>query len=206
MEISMNVKNLFIYDVDEYKKYINLINNVFKTSVDLPENIFRDCYNNFLFEEFDWTMTEEFSEKLKQLTKETNDPFVLTAVIEPDPFDYYLNEFGYFNWFKIPTDELGKYYLEALMHYPEESVADSILYNSQKIVWIVPSAKWAIWGDRSYEICIFGCQVGYQIKNAHTLKTWETVENALEFWIKLSFKDQIISKDFRQQMIYNYKK
>ena len=65
----MNVKNLFIYDVDEYKKFINLINNVFKTSVDFPENIFRDCYNNFLFEEFDWTMTEEFSEKLKQLTK-----------------------------------------------------------------------------------------------------------------------------------------
>ena len=33
----MNVKNLFIYDVDEYKKFINLINNVFKTFVDLPK-------------------------------------------------------------------------------------------------------------------------------------------------------------------------
>lgn len=191
--------------MDEYKIYKDLINDVFKTSINLPENVFSDCYNNFLLEEFDWAMTEEFSEMLRQLANATNEPFVLTAVIEPSPSEYF-NEFGFYNWIKIPTDVLENFYFEALGYSPEGSVADSVLYNSGKIVWIGPSAKWAIWGDRNYGTCILGYKMAYQIKSDQTKKNWKTIENALESWIKLSFRDQHVPKEFQRQMILNYKK
>lgn len=202
----MNLEDLFISNMDEYKIYKDLINNVFKTSINLPENVFRDCYNNFLFEEFDWAMTEEFSEKLKQLAIETNEPFILTAVLEPNPYEYYFNEFGYFNWAKIPTDVIDDFYFEVLEHSPAESIADSILYNSRKIVWTVPSAKWAIWGDRDYGVCILGCKVGCNLKVDQILHDWKTVEIALKSWIMLSFTDQNIPSGFQTKMILNYNK
>lgn len=202
----MNLENLFVSNMNEYKMYRDLINNVIEPSINLPGNVFTDWYNNFLFEEFDWTMTEEFSEKLKQLAIETNEPFVLIAVLDPNPSEYYFNEFGYFNWIKIPTDVLDTFYFEAIEYPPEESVADSILYNSQKIVWTVPSAAWAIWGDRNYGICILGRKMGCQLESEQNLKNWKTVENALESWMKLSFENQDIPKKFKRQMVLNYKK
>jgi hypothetical protein len=48
--------------------------------------------------------------------------------------------------------------------------------------------------------------MGFQIKNEQSLKSWETVENALEKWIKLSFREQNIPKEFKSQMIFNYNK
>lgn len=148
----------------------------------------------------------QHAEKLKQLAIETNEQFVLIAVLEPNPYEYYFNEFGYFNWVKIPTDVLDDFYFEVLEHSPAESIADSILYNSQKIVWTVPSAKWAIWGDRDYGVCILGCKVGCDLKIDQIRHDWKSVENALESWIILSFKEQNIPKEFQMKMILNYSK
>ena len=198
----MKLNDLFISNMDEYKVYSDLINDVVETSINLPANVFRDG-KKFLFEDFDWVMTEEFSEKLKLLALETNEPFVLVAVLDPNPVEYYYKEFGYFNWIKVPTNFLNVIYFEALMHSPEESFADSILYNSKTVVWTVPSAKWAIWGDRDFGTCILGFREACQINSEH-LDSWKTVEDALEMWIKLSFRNQNVPKDFKRQMISNY--
>lgn len=200
----MKTEDLFITNIEEFKKYSELIENAIKSPSDLPERVFSDGYNTFFFEEFDWAMTEEFSGVLMQLL--VNEPYLLIAVLEPNPSEYYFNEFGYFNWIRIPYNELDGIYYEALEYSPEGSIADSILYNSQKIVWTVPSAKWAIWGDRDYGVCILGCTEDYQIKSGESLKSWKTVEDALGSWMQLSFRDQNVPEEFKLQMISNYKK
>lgn len=202
----MKTEDLFITKIDDFKKYSELIENVIKSPSDLPERVFSDEYNKFFFEEFDWAMTEEFSRSLKQLLVGTNEPYLLIAVLEPNPSEYYFNEFGYYNWLKMPYDVLDVFYFEVLEHSPEGSIADSILYNSQKIVWTVPTAKWAIWGDRDYGVCILGCTEDFHIKSEQSIKSWKTVEGALNSWMKLSFKNQNIPEEFKLQMISNYRK
>ena len=202
----MKTQDLVITNIDEFKKFSELIENVNKSTSDLPERVFCEGYNKFFFEEFDWTMTEEFSVRLKQLLVETNEPYLLIAVLEPNPSEYYFNEFGYYNWVKIPYNILDGFYYEAIEHSPEGSIADSILFNSKKIVWTVPSGKWAIWGDRNYGVCILGCTEDCQIISEQSFESWKTVEEALNSWMKLSFRAQNVPIEFKLKMISNYRK
>ena len=74
------------------------------------------------------------------------------------------------------------------MHYPEESVADSILYNSQKIVWIVPSSKGGDLGKIGAMRFVFlDCQVGYQIKKCSHFKNLEKSRKCIGVLDKIIF-------------------
>lgn len=201
----MDLDKLFIKDMNEYNDNLKLISNVFRIELELPEQVFLENYDGFLFEEFDWTLNGEFWNVLQILARSTNDNYIITAVMEPSPVNYFYNEFGYFNWGKLPINLTSDKYLEFIESSPKDSEADSILYNSNIIIWTSPSMKWGIFGDRNYGVCIIAFKSGLDIGGLSSiLKSWKTVEKALELLVPNNFVNQKVPKEIYDSLCDKY--
>lgn len=144
----MNFENFFIRNNKELIELKEMVISTFNIESNLPEQVFSEKFGDFKFEEFDWTMSGEFWDILKKLAIQTNDNFILIAVLKPNPVEYFYKEFKYYNWIKLPVGLSDDEYYEILQLGPEESPADAVVYNSYTVAWLSPSMKWAIWGER----------------------------------------------------------
>jgi len=201
----LNFEKFFIRDNKEYNELKEIVSATFNIESKLPEQVFTQKYGDFKFEEFDWTMSSEFWNTLKKLANQTNDEFVLIAVLEPNPEEYFYKEFNYYNWIKLPVDLSADEYHEILEIGPEESPADAVVYNSYTIVWISPSMKWAIWGERDCSICVIGFNdISHRIKLSPLLKSWRSFDKTVLSWIKTNFMSHGLCQDFIQILYSNY--
>jgi len=165
----------------------------FQINQGLPQNPFRHFYENFSFEEFDWALCDEFWKNIQKLALQSVDKYLLMAVLNPDPIHYYKKEFGYYNWSIIPTAASDNEYWQFLNHHPQKSPADSIFINSEKIAWLPPSKRWAIWGERSYELCVLGHQTDIEASS------WKDINWALET-IPNCFRNRVVPREFSENL------
>jgi hypothetical protein len=200
----MKMKELFISNKEEFDTHSQIAKQIFNIHSNFPKQVFKEGYKNFLFEEFKWTLNEDFWELIKQLADTSCDDFILLAVIDPNPEKYFFHEFGFYNWAKIPIELMKENYYDLLACGPEESSADCILYNSTTIIWTVPSLKWGIWGDRDFEICVLGFNDNFQIDYKIFQKPWMNIDFAVKYWLPITFKEKLVPKKFSDQIINNY--
>lgn len=201
----MNFGNLFVRDNKEFNEFKEMIIAIFNIENNLPEQVFDKKFGDFKFEEFDWTMSGEFWNTLKKLAIQTKDDFVLTAVLKPNPVKYFYKEFNYYNWIKLPVNLSADEYYEILEVGPEESPADAVVYNSYTVVWLSPSMKWAIWGERDYGISVIGFnKMSHQNKLSFSLKSWRSIDDAVLSWIETNFMSQELQQDFVKTLYSNY--
>jgi len=179
-------ENIFLNASSEIKE-------MFKTNQTLPKNPFLHFYEAFSFEEFDWALCSEFWTNIQKLALQSGDKYLLMAVLNPDPINYYKKEFGYYNWSIIPTAASESEYWQFLNHHPEESPADSIFINAEKIVWLPQSKSWAIWGERSFELCVLGHQTNIEAS------TWKDINWALET-IPNCFQNRVVPREFAETL------
>ncbi|WLP58361.1 hypothetical protein [Bacillus pumilus] len=200
------LEDLFIRSEREFKFYQNLVDHVFDTNKELPQQVFRKTFNCFLFQEFDWALSDDILPTIKELSTVTQDKEFLTAVLQPDPTDYYLKEFGYYNWLKASVDISGEDYVNALWTHPKGSIADNIITNSNIVVWLSHSLQWAIWGDRDMEICIIGMvSTKDSVKNRLLKERWKPMDHhPLANWFEGLLKDQKTFDDYITQMLSHY--
>ncbi|WP_139488178.1 hypothetical protein [Brevibacillus dissolubilis] len=138
----------------EFEKAYQFITKVFDAKKRLPEQVFHINFQKTLVFDFDMAMSESFWMEIERLKAASKYTEVFLAVLEPDPVDYYLHEFHYFNWCCFPDSTTPEECWDTLEQGPAESPADAILYNSEIVVWLPTSMKWAIWGERKYGVCI----------------------------------------------------
>jgi hypothetical protein len=130
---------------------------------------------------------------------------VLVAVLDPDPINYFYHWFGYYNWVKLPVSITGREYFEILDSGPEDSLADAMLINSETVIWMPMSKKWAIWGERSYGVCILAfADDKTKIALESIIKTWKPVDIALKDFVDINFKDYKAPKEFADPLLKNY--
>ncbi|MEW6978431.1 hypothetical protein QQS15_04965 [Bacillus pumilus] len=98
------LKHLFVCSEKEFRSYQYLVGNVFDQNRKLPQQVFRKNFDCFLFQEFDWALSDDILTSIKQLSNLTKDREFLTAVLQPDPVEYYMKEFGYYNWLSTTED------------------------------------------------------------------------------------------------------
>jgi hypothetical protein len=198
----MNLKSFNTYTPDDFAQIKETLSKVFDLDQRLPKQVFRKKFGYFLFEEFDWAMTPEFWGTLQHLSKASNDDYVIVAVVDPDPQNYFYNEFGFYNWLKLPMTLSNMDYFFALETGPEESPADAILYNTRIIAWCSPSMKWAVWGERTYGTCI----IGFSDESTAIVPQgiWRSAEQALYDFIPVNFIKKQIPKEFSDALILNY--
>ncbi|WP_088000467.1 hypothetical protein [Bacillus pumilus] len=201
----VNSKALFINSDNEFKKYKVMIEKVFYTKKHLPHRVFRENFNCFLFQEFDWALSDEVLTTIKKLSGLTQDKDFLTAVLKPDPVEYYFKEFGYYNWLRTSVEVSGEDYVNALWTSPEDSIADDIFTNSNIVVWLSNSLDWAIWGDRDLEICILATKSKkYSMQNLLSEDGWKPLNNNLKEWLELLFSDREKFDEFWGELASNY--
>lgn len=192
-------------DIQQFNESKKMINAAFNTENELPEQVFSQSFKNFKFEEFDWAMDFEFWNTLKQLAFQTKDDFILVAVLDPNPIEYFYKEFKYYNWISLPIDLSVDEYYEILEYGPEESPADAILYNSRIVVWLSPSMTWAIWAEREYGICIVGFSDKDHLNNFFPLLTsWRSIDETVLSWIEANFKNEELFQKFIKSLHLNY--
>ncbi|MTH55349.1 hypothetical protein GKZ89_18300 [Bacillus mangrovi] len=201
----MDLNSFYIKEEKEFLQYKRAVNDVFITEHNLPDQVFKTPFSSFMFEEFDWCMSDEFWKFIRKTADMTKDPFVLMAVLDPEPITYFYREFHYYNWLKIPVELPVADYTTALESGPKESPADAVLYNSFTIVWLSPSRLWGIWGDRECGISIIGFQ-NEEVKKRlwPELYSWRSLDETVLSWIGLNFKDQTLPQAFLDRFILNF--
>ncbi len=196
----MTTHALFIRDDEGFEKNKKQVEETMATKEGLPNQIFGRDFSWFAFEEFDWAMSDEFWTALQEMACVSGDSSVLMAVLDPDPKSYFKNEFGYYNWAEIPVSSSKDDYWNVLNAHPESSLADSILFNSEKVVWLPRSGKWAVWGERSYGVCVLG---SYEhVENG----PWRDVEWALANCFANNFTSRIVPAEFATLLRRNFGK
>lgn len=176
----LDLERFYIHDKADFEAMKKLVDNMFKTEKGFPEQVFKHQFNKFLYHSFYWTMSGDVWRQLQSLANESMDDYVLVAVLEPDPENYFRKEFKYYNWLKIPVNLSEDDYFDIIESFPKESPADAILYHSDVVIWFSPSGKWAIWGDRDWECGVIGFEgiTNYK-KLCPVLDSWFSLDDTL---------------------------
>lgn len=193
----MKLPDVLIKDAAAFKTNMTELKRLFHVNASLPEQVFASGFNRFAFEEFDWAMSDSFWPAIQELAASSQDSSLLMAVLDPDPEGYYMKEFGYYNWARVPVAVSSEDYWALLEEYPDASPADSFLVNSEKIIWLPQSANWAVWGQRSYGVCVLGCREHLPVDS------WHTVEWALDYMANC-FQNRIVPSDFAAKLRLNF--
>ena len=100
---------------NEFNESFKLIKSVFEIYKNISNQVFKKQFSSFMFEEFDWAMSADFwNSFLKPMGVISQDDRILMAVLDPDPLNYFYNEFGYYNFVKFPINISGNKYFEIL--------------------------------------------------------------------------------------------
>ncbi|MED1017232.1 hypothetical protein [Bacillus atrophaeus] len=196
------MNHYFIDHPKELKVYQSMINSLCHVDQTLPEQVFKQRKKYYLFEEFHWVLSDESWEMLRSLAHHYQDEFILMAVLDnPDQINQFYDDFEYFNWIKIPLHITAEEYLSILTDYPKHSKNDCIMNIASRVVWASPTLKWAIYGEREFEICILEIDhpdVG------KPLASWRPLDDVVLDWISVVFYNQIIPDEFKNKLINNY--
>jgi hypothetical protein len=149
----------FLHSKADFEFWHGSVASVVNDRLRLPNQPFVKPFNKYSFEEFDWMMGDSCWPSLVNLATVSNDTKILLAVLDPDPAQYYKAEFNYYNWAIVPVDIDKNTYWSILNLTPENSPADSVLANSEIVVWLPQSLRWVIWGERSSGLCVLGSEI-----------------------------------------------
>ncbi|PTA85339.1 hypothetical protein C9414_06775 [Bacillus sp. Nf3] len=198
------MKNLFISDPKELEHVLSFVNSLVNSTKTFPDQVLKTKTPHYLFEEFHWLLSDGSWETLKDLALNHRDEYILMAVLdEQKTMDNYYRDFGYYPCVKIPLNITPSDYLDILTDYPIHSVNDSMMNIASRVIWVSPSAKWIIYGERGYEI---GVLATHQLEhmNKQLLKTWRTLDEIVLGWISVVFRNQKLPEDFKNEFIQNY--
>lgn len=149
----------FLSRETEFESWRGLVAGILTDQVRLPESPFTKRFGRYSFEEFDWMLSAGCWPALAELAKTSGDVNILLAILEPDPVRYFKTEFGIYNWAVLPVNIEKDDYWNFLNLAPGESPADSVLANSEMVLWMPSSQKWAIWGERSSGLCVLASEI-----------------------------------------------
>ncbi|WP_052516608.1 hypothetical protein [Paenibacillus popilliae] len=187
----------------QFQKVSALAYEIIDCKSRLPGQVFRGPFNQFHFEEFDWAMSEDFWPCLQQIAAKSQDPYMLMGVIEPHPVNYFYQKFGCYNWFELPPTMSGDDYWSVLGLAPTGSSADSLLFNSDVVVWLSPSKNWAIWGERTHGLCVLATR--NTTDSTRVNHSWLSADEALQGIIPMHFSSGIVPTNFARALRVNYR-
>lgn len=191
----------FIKDTNVFEEASHFVSKVFYDKQRLPNQVFRVPFQKTAVLDFDYAMSYHFWDELKRLIDTFGDSYVIMAVLDPHPVDYYYNEFSRYNWCTLNKGTTADEYWNMLNESPIDSPADSIVSNSEVVVWLSSSMKWAIWGERSYGICVAG--FSDEIKD-YNKELWFTMDEAITNLVSLQFKNCIVPEEITSKLMKFY--
>lgn len=215
---------MFIEKKKDFQNFENLFHTIFLSDYkSFPQQVFKEGFGNFVFDEFDWTEGREFWDiSLKELGKCSGDTEVIVMI--PEDNDY-VTTFGFYTTIKIPLTCTGDDYWKILHAQPIKGSGYEPWLLAEKMVWMSSSGKWAIWGERSYGMCVLGFAKDSDIKTLRDIRAlgfaqyssikappkkgwWEITPDVVNSLVKNSFRRDMLDafKVFSDIFIKNYSK
>ncbi|MDO7908892.1 diadenosine tetraphosphatase [Paenibacillus sp. JX-17] len=191
-----------IKDTNDFKVASCLVSNMFYSEERLPNQVFKVPFQKTVVLDFDHAMSRRFWNELEKLIGLSGDTFVIMAVLDPHPVDYYYKEFSRYNWCVLQKGSTVDEYWGMLEQGPEESPADAISINSEVVVWISSSMKWAMWGERSYGICVLGFNDGEL--GDYESESWFTMDQAITDLVSLNFRNYTVPEEIVSKLMKHY--
>lgn len=188
----------FVSNEELFYSFKSIVEECFLTKAQLPDQVFRPGFDNFSFDEFDWAMSGDFWPVLQSLCLSSGDDSCLIAVIDPDPVGYFKYNFDLFSWINISMDIDQRDYWDLLNKCPNDNKADSILANSEKVVWVPKSKSWAIWGERSSGLLVLGK------KHLSEGGEWNGARWVLSSVAPNIFRNRIVPEEFEKKLLANF--
>lgn len=183
----MNSSPIRISNCSEYDCESDFLDSAINRNCLLPRNPFLWANLTYRFDEFDWTLSDEFWRDIQCLSNSLNDE-VLMAVLSPDPVDYYKMHFGHYEWARLRVAMSSQQYWGFINESPADSAADSILSVAEKIAWIPKSKNWCVWAERDSGICVIANN-GSQFGNMQKGVEWAV--DRCRPWATTSFLEQL---------------
>lgn len=187
----------FVRGETEFAIVRKLVGECFSESTHLPEQVFSPEFVDFSFEEFDWAMSSDFAKSINILCSSSGDDSCFMLVTDPDPVDYFKREFDWFGCLDVPAKIKGDEYWSLLSDHPWGEAADSMLANSEKLVWVPRSRSWAIWGARESGLVVLAK------RNKHGI-SWNDASWALNSVLPNSFRTRIVPAEFKEKLLRNF--
>jgi len=213
----MKIHELLIRSEEDFIQAKELINEVFNIDRILPNQVFRGGYANFKFTSSGWVMAlqadegKDFWDILKEIAAVTKDEYVIFAVLDSYPGNFFLREFAYNNWLKLPIDLSSMEYKNALfLDAPsdEPGFLPSMTYCAESFFLTGSSMQWGIWIDADWEMCVLGLKEGVGAEPISQItKDWKSLEEVLleggGVTIRFDRADELYIKH-KQEMMQNY--
>jgi len=195
-------RNEFIKNKKQFEEALHLVTKMFNYEQRLPNQVYKVPFKKNVVLDFDHAMSRDFWNELEELIGLSGDPFAIMAVLDPHPVDYYYNEFSQYNWCILQEGTTADEYWNMLEQGPEESPADAISINSEVVVWLSSSMKWAIWGERCYGICVLGFNDG--VIGDYECESWFTMDQAITDLVSLNFKNYTVPGEIISELMNHY--
>lgn len=168
---------------------------------ELPDQVFKKSFADYFFDEFDWSLTDEFWVEIKKLAEVSKDSHILLAVLDPDPETYYFKNFRYYNWAMMPAQCSPDDYFSLLLREPTENSNDAVYLDANTVVWLPPSMNWAIWGNRSLGMTVLSTDISVTSASA-----WNKISPDYLAAISLNFTEKRYFDRFIRKLSLNYVK
>ena len=199
-----------INDQVVFTKMAENIRNAIVAERGLPDQVFQSVYNRFIFLEFDIFSGAEFWRLLQNLANFSGDSHIEMTLLDPDAISYFYNEFGSFGALRLSIRDSGENYFNALSTGPDASPVDALLHNSETIVWLSDSGKWAIWGERSFGVAVLALREDFKPTILAIAKLTDigtkSADEALNSLVAPNFKGRIVPKSWASEFLNIYGK
>lgn len=138
----------------QYQAHLERVDGLIKREANLPEQVFKEQFNSFLFIDFDKLFTEQFHEGLCRWQRERDAWHHYLMVLSPDPMEFYFGRYLYYPILKVETGCSYEDFANGVIAYAGEESKGAICYRSELLLFYDESAKWAIYCDKGYELAI----------------------------------------------------
>lgn len=182
------------------------LKTIAKTERRLPQQVFQGSLNHTSCFEFELFSGPEFWGLVQNIARTYADTRIVVAVTDPDPEGYFYKEFGEFGAVELDVDLDADGYFNSLAAFPDGWPVDSILQNSECLVWFGEGSRRLIWGERSVGIAILGTQDLLDVQSLARSAGAQvfTAPDALSNLISLNFRDERISEEWAREFLKNY--
>jgi len=133
--------------------------------------VFQPNYVRFQFLDFDSFCSDKFWAMLQRFMEQSQDERASFVVLDPDPEHYFYRNFGRFGAMEFSREASAADYRRAIQAGPASSAADALSTNSEVLVWLPPSLRWVVWGERSPRTMVLACEAGFQGISAATVSS-----------------------------------
>ncbi|MFB4212212.1 hypothetical protein ACE1TH_09940 [Shouchella sp. JSM 1781072] len=197
------MKEYFINDKTVFEKQKKRITTFLDVREEFPNQILKLETSLYLFNEFEWVLSEDGWNSIKRLSEVSRDNTIYISMVDDwDYVDETFEKYGFYFMAKLPTSISGVKFEEILIEDIGKT-NDSLMIVVNKAVIYPESLEWVIYVEREHELGVLAIN-NHHLKEKHG-KDWLPLGEEIFDLISVVFRNQTVPPCFRSTLEKNYR-